>query len=80
MAGEDAPKALACLAGFLPARSGSVRYIGYEIVLRSCSQRVRNGIVLVGEPRPFARMTLHENAMFGAFVLKGFQCGVQRSL
>jgi ABC-type branched-subunit amino acid transport system ATPase component len=68
LAGDDASKALACLAGFLPAHGGSVRYIGYEIVRRSRTQRVRNGIVLAGEPRPFARMSVLENVMVGAFV------------
>jgi branched-chain amino acid transport system ATP-binding protein len=54
--------------GLVQARSGSMRYLGEEIVGVSSRERLRRGIVIVPQGRcNFPLMSVHENLEMGAY-------------
>lgn len=66
IAGTDAARALATIAGLRRERSGSVRFLGYEVARRSPDRLARNGLVLAGDPAPFAHMSVLDTVTVGA--------------
>ena len=66
--GAGKTTSLRAVAGFLRARSGSVRMDGVEVLGRSPQSLVRRGVVLVPEGRKiFGPLTVEENLRLGGY-------------
>lgn len=58
-----------CISGIIPAKSGSIRFMGEDVTRTTPGMRVRHGIVQVPEGRQiFPKMTVLENLKLGAFI------------
>ena len=67
--GAGKTTALRVISGLLPASAGSVRFAGSDLGPLSAEDRVRLGICQVPEGRRvFARMTVRENLLMGAYL------------
>jgi len=68
------------VAGLLPVKSGSLRFLGDDITHAACDRRVFAGLVLVPEGRMvFPSLSVRENLRLGAINLRARR-GWQRSL
>jgi len=57
---------LKTIAGLLPAQSGVIELDGVDITKRSCSDRVRQGIVYLPQERSvFGQLSVHDNLLLG---------------
>ena len=58
----------ACIAGFMPANSGRVEFMGEDITGLPVHQIARRGMVRTFQiTQPFAKLTVHENIAVGAY-------------
>lgn len=58
----------ACIAGFMPANSGRVEFLGEDITGLPVHQIARRGMVRTFQiTQPFAKLTVHENIAVGAY-------------
>lgn len=67
---------LKTIAGLLSAHRGCVAFLGRDITAFEANRVVRLGLALVPEGRQvFARMTVHENLIMGAYSRSGKEIG-----
>src|SRR3990170_4622766 len=60
---------LKTVLGIVPARSGTVRFVGEDVTGRPTSYRIAKGMAIVPENRRlFAPMTVLENLQMGAYL------------
>lgn len=60
---------LGVLAGMIPPRAGSIRWMGADITALSTADRLREGLVLCPEGRRiFSRLTVEENLVAGTWI------------
>ena len=62
---------LRTISGLVPSSSGTIKFIGKEIVKMPAHKIAREGLALVPEGRKvFAELSIHENLLMGAFARK----------
>ncbi|HEY9472091.1 MAG TPA: ABC transporter ATP-binding protein [Propionibacteriaceae bacterium] len=65
---------LRCIAGLLPARSGSVTLKGRNITPWACHDRVGLGVAFIPQEHTvFTEMSVYENLLMGAWSIHGHQ-------
>ncbi|RCS59265.1 ABC transporter ATP-binding protein [Parvibium lacunae] len=78
--GAGKTTSMKAITGLLPWKNGDVSYLGQSLKGQAAYDRIRQGMIMVPEGRGvFARMTIVENLLMGAFI-RDDQAEIQRDI
>jgi len=76
--GAGKSSVMRCLAGWLPAAAGCIRFDGTDITTLPTEQRARHGIAFAPEGgHIFQRLSVRENLLMGGYLLADPEAGIE---